>query len=177
MVAELKVRSGGSWRLITAPEVKFSGSWRAIQQIEVKSGGAWRTVFQAGSSDIITVTVGHFDDGKGGGHLNGFNDALVPVMGSVDPTSIDGQSIIIIEDAVFASVFIFRVGSTSSLGQSWFDHLVVQTSTTPTETTLASADATFSTDDLTFSSWSWASAPVDWEAEHGGVDMDVEVFW
>ena len=47
MAGELKVKSGGSWRTITAPEVKYSGSWRAIKTIEVKSGGVWRAVFSA----------------------------------------------------------------------------------------------------------------------------------
>ncbi|KKN01582.1 hypothetical protein LCGC14_1126310 [marine sediment metagenome] len=45
MVVETKVKVGGLWRTITAPEVKVSGVWRAVQTIEVKSGGVWREVF------------------------------------------------------------------------------------------------------------------------------------
>ncbi len=45
MVAELKVKSGGVWRTITAPEVRYSGAWRVIKEIEVKISGAWQTVF------------------------------------------------------------------------------------------------------------------------------------
>ena len=52
MVVETKIKSGGVWRDITAPEVEFGGVWRAIQAIEVKSGGVWRTVFE-----LVTVTV------------------------------------------------------------------------------------------------------------------------
>ncbi len=47
-MSELKVKYGGSWRTITAPEVKYSGSWRAIKTIEVKKAGAWETVFAGG---------------------------------------------------------------------------------------------------------------------------------
>ncbi len=48
MAAELKVKSGGSWRTITNPEVKVSGTWRAIQTIEVKVAGVWEEVFAPG---------------------------------------------------------------------------------------------------------------------------------
>ena len=56
MAAELKVKSGGSWRTITAPEVKVSGTWRAIQTIEVKSGGIWREVFSTGLQVSLSNT-------------------------------------------------------------------------------------------------------------------------
>lgn len=50
MAAELKVKSGGTWRTITAPEVKSGGVWRTIKSIEVKSGGVWRSVYASGPS-------------------------------------------------------------------------------------------------------------------------------
>ncbi len=64
-MGELKVKSGGSWRTITAPEVKLSGTWRAVQTIEVKSGGVWREVFSA--APAITVTLNTSDAFQGGG--------------------------------------------------------------------------------------------------------------
>ncbi len=65
MATVLKVKSGGSWRTITAPEVKLSGSWRDIKGIEVKEGGSWRTVFLAGpevSPSGANVTKSVFTD-------------------------------------------------------------------------------------------------------------------
>ncbi len=55
MAAELKVKSGGVWRTITAPEVKYSGSWRAIKTIEVKFGGVWREVFALVTGPIVSM--------------------------------------------------------------------------------------------------------------------------
>lgn len=46
MVVETKVKSGGVWRNITAPQVKSGGVWRTLTHIYVKSGGVWRTVFE-----------------------------------------------------------------------------------------------------------------------------------
>ena len=64
MAAELKVKSGGSWRTITAPEVKYSGSWRAIKTIEVKSGGVWREVFA--SIIVSPATTGDYNSASSG---------------------------------------------------------------------------------------------------------------
>ena len=61
MTAELKVKSGGSWRTITAPEVKYSGSWRAIKSIEVKSGGVWREVFASGPTVSPSATAIYYN--------------------------------------------------------------------------------------------------------------------
>jgi len=58
VVVETKVKVGGLWRIIGAPEVKYSGSWRAIQTIQVKKAGVWETVFEiAGSPLNATNTI------------------------------------------------------------------------------------------------------------------------
>jgi hypothetical protein len=54
-MGDLAVKSGGSWRTITAPEVKSGGTWRAVQTVEVKVGGTWQTVFNA-LSVIVAAT-------------------------------------------------------------------------------------------------------------------------
>lgn len=56
MVIETKVRSGGVWRTLTAPEVKSGGVWRALRTIEVKLSGTWRTVFQEAVQVIVAAT-------------------------------------------------------------------------------------------------------------------------
>ena len=63
MAAELKVKSGGSWRTITDPEVKYSGAWRAIKTIEVKIAGVWQQVFSvlvvsAAANGAVNVRAG-----------------------------------------------------------------------------------------------------------------------
>ena len=57
----VEVKSGGIWRTITAPKVKFSGAWRAIRTIEVKSGGVWRTVFLIGPPVVSAAADGDFN--------------------------------------------------------------------------------------------------------------------
>ena len=68
----VEVKSGGTWRTITAPEVRSGGVWRAIQTIEVKLSGVWREVFS--SAVVLSVTpalvVTH-------------NDAVIAIAGGV----------------------------------------------------------------------------------------------
>ena len=68
MVVETKVKSGGVWRTITAPEVKSGGVWRVIQQIQVKSGGVWRTVFA--DAEPLTINGGPNVLASAGGFSN-----------------------------------------------------------------------------------------------------------
>ncbi len=64
MVQETKVKSGGVWRLITAPQVQSGGVWRAIQEIKVKSGGVWRRVFTTAGVNQPNIVVSQSASGQ-----------------------------------------------------------------------------------------------------------------
>ena len=73
MAGELKVKSGGSWRTITDPEVKVSGTWQPIVSIEVKVGGAWQEVFSGAAAPVVDANINGFhtysDDGDAYAHI------------------------------------------------------------------------------------------------------------
>ncbi|PXA70418.1 hypothetical protein DMC25_27095 [Caulobacter sp. D4A] len=51
----LTIKTGGSWRTVTAPSVRVSGAWRPVQNIWVRSGGSWRQAFAAYVAPTVSV--------------------------------------------------------------------------------------------------------------------------
>lgn len=55
---DLQVKSGGSWRNISAVFAKAGGTWRTVQNVWVKVSGVWQQVYTAGGVvDPMTATL------------------------------------------------------------------------------------------------------------------------
>ena len=97
MVVETKVKSGGVWRTITAPEVKSGGVWRAVQQIQVKSGGVWRTVFETSNPlNVTNIVISHTvsSGGVAAGaefNANGTIEQVGPLIGGLTLLGLDSN--------------------------------------------------------------------------------------